>query len=83
MNNEEINKLRKRILYRCSYTGTKETDILYKKLILSKINHFLHNELIDLSTLFNEYSDPEILLFLTKKQKINKKFKNLLKKIIS
>ena len=59
---ENIEILKKQILYRCTYTGTKETDLLYKKLIANKINNFTHQELVQLSTLFNEISDTDILL---------------------
>ena len=30
-----IKKLKKQIIYRCSYTGTKECDLLYQKLIIT------------------------------------------------
>ena len=65
INNIEF--LKKQILYRCSYTGTKETDLLYKKFITNKINNFTHQELVQLSSLFNEISDTDILLILTRK----------------
>ena len=32
----DINKLKKKIIYKCSYSGTKETDLLYKKKIFKK-----------------------------------------------
>ena len=38
----KIEVLKKTIIYRLSYSGTKETDILYKKMILSNLN--VHQE---------------------------------------
>ena len=48
-----IKKLKKQIIYRCSYTGTKETDLLYQKLIVNKIDTLSNKELYQLSILFN------------------------------
>ena len=36
--NIEINILKKTIIYRLSYSGMKETDILYKKIIKNNKN---------------------------------------------
>ena len=76
-----IKKLKKKIIYRCSYTGTKETDLLYQKLIVNKIDTLSHNELYQLSTLFNEVSDIDIFLILTNKLNPNNKYANLFKKL--
>ena len=80
INNIEI--LKKQILYRSSYTGTKETDLLYKKFIANKINNFTHHELVQLSSLFNEISDADILLILTKKIKPHPNYKYLFNKLM-
>ena len=77
-----INYLEKILKYRLSYSGTKETDILYKKLILSKLNNFQNEELNLLITLFNEHSDEEIFGFLTNKYDLPIKFKSLISKIL-
>ena len=77
-----INYLEKILKYRLSYSGTKETDILYKKLILGKLNNFLNEELNLLISLFDEYSDDEIFGFLTNKDEPPMKFKKLISKII-
>ena len=76
-----IKKLKKQIIYRCSYTGTRETDLLYQKLIVNKIETLSHNELYLLSTLFKEVSDTDIFLILTNKKNPNNKYINLFKKI--
>ena len=78
----KINYIEKILKYRLSYSGTKETDILYKKLILSKLNNFQNEELNLLISLFDEYSDDDIFGFLTNKDETPMKFKNLISKII-
>ena len=77
-----INYLEKILKYRLSYSGTKETDILYKKLILGNLNNFKNEELNLLISLFNEHSDNDIFDFLTKKDDPPIKFKNLISKIL-
>ena len=79
---KNIEILKKQILYRSSYTGTKETDLLYKKFIVNKINNFTHKELVQLSSLFNEISDADILLILTKKIKPHPNYKYLFNKLM-
>ena len=79
---KNIEILKKQILYRSSYTGTKETDLLYKKFIANKINNFTHQELVQLSTLFNEISDADILLILTNKIKPHPNYKYLFNKLM-
>ena len=81
MSEYNIKKLKKKIIYRCSYTGTKETDLLYQKLIINKIDTLSHNELYQLSALFNEVSDTDIFLILTNKTNPNNKYINLFKKL--
>ena len=81
MSSDDINKLKKRIIYRCSYTGTKETDLLYQKLIVNKIDELNLDELRQLANLFNEFSDTDIFLILTNKINSNDKYNNLFKKL--
>ena len=59
---DDKNKLIKIIKYRLSYTGTKETDIVYQKMILGCIPDFNTQELLLLCELFNDISDVEISL---------------------
>ena len=77
-----IEFLKKKILYRSSYTGTKETDLLFKKFIANKINNFTHKEHVQLSSLFNEISDTDILLILTNKIKPHPNYKYLFNKLM-
>ena len=72
---KNINDIKKKIIYRCLYSGTKETDLLYKKTIIKNIDSLSFEELKNLLNLFTELSDPEIFLILTKK----KILKNLIK----
>jgi len=79
----DIDNLKKIIKYRLSYSGTKETDILYKKMILDKIEMFNNKELLLLSDLFKEISDTDIFDILTNKLKGPKKYHGLMNKIIN
>jgi len=76
------NNIKKQILYRCLYTGTRETDILYNKLIVNKIDILNTKDLKNLSNLFSEISDNEIFLILTKKTKAPNKYQTLINKIL-
>ena len=77
MNEDNIKKLKKHILYLCSHTGTKETDLLYYKLIVNKIDTLTHGDLQQLLTIFKKLSDTDIFLTLTNKIKPNYKYKDL------
>ena len=80
--NKEKNILKKIIKYRISYSGMKETDIIYQNLILKKLEFFNQDELKLLSDLFNEISDADIFSMLINKIPRTKKFKNLIDKIL-
>ena len=76
-----LNSLKKIIKYRSTYSGTKETDILYKKYFINNLDKFNENELKLLKSVFNVYSDEEIYDILTNKIIVNAKFKKLFEKI--
>ena len=80
--NKEKNILKKTIKYRISYSGMKESDIIYKKLILNRLESLNIHELKLLSDLFNEISDFDIFNMLTNKIDKLKKFENLINKIL-
>ena len=80
--NIQNNELKKIIIYRLSYSGTKETDILYQKIILKKLDILNNQELLLLSILLNEISDIEIFDILTNKISKPAKYKNLIDKIL-
>tara|TARA_Y100000590_G_scaffold113818_1_gene129691 strand:+ start:4118 stop:4375 length:258 start_codon:yes stop_codon:yes gene_type:complete len=81
MQKDYENILKKQIIYRCSYTGTKETDLLFKKLILKKIHQFDKLDLSNILEIFQNYSDHEIFLLLTNVQKPTKKYIKIINKI--
>jgi len=81
--NDEITNLKKIIRYRSLYSGTKETDIIYKRIIIDKLDNLNKDELLLLSSLFNEISDNVIFNLLTKKSKPSIKYQDLINKLIN
>ena len=81
--NDDITNLKKIIRYRSLYSGTKETDIIYKRIIIDKLDNLNREELLLLSSLFNEISDNVIFNFLTKKSKPSIKYQDLINKLIN
>ena len=57
---QELENLKKKILYRASYRGTKEMDILLSSFVKQYINKFNNDQLNALET-FLEYEDEIIL----------------------
>ena len=78
-----FNSLKKIIKYRVSYSGTKETDILYKKYFINQLDEFSKKDLEDIESLFNQFSDNEIYNFLTSKVAIPLEFKGIFNKILN
>ena len=76
-----FNSLKKAIKYRVS--GTKETDILYKRYFIDDFNKFNENDLRDIQELFDNYSDNEMYDFLTKKINIPYHYEIIFKKILN
>ena len=58
----ELEILKKRILYRASYRGTKEMDILLTKFVKKYVNVFSHEQLKQLEK-FLEFEDEVIYNF--------------------
>ena len=81
--NDEITNLKKIIRYRSLYSWIKETDIIYKRIIIDKLDNLNKEELLLLSSLFNEISDNVIFNFLTKKSKPSIKYQDLINKLIN
>ena len=77
----KLNSLKKIIKYRSSYSGTKETDIMYERYFIRNLEKFNKNELNLLLSVFDYYSDDIIFQILTKKIKPNNKFKSLFDRI--
>ena len=78
-----FNSLKKTIKYRVSYSGTKETDILYKRYFLNQLDKFTEKDLEDIKSIFNQFSDNEIYDFLTSKVAIPLEFKEIFNKILN
>ena len=76
-----LNSLKKIIKYRSTYSGTKETDILYKEYFIKNLDKFSEHEMKLLKSVFDIYSDDEIYNILINKKPVNIKFKNLFEKI--
>ena len=49
-----FNSLKKTIKYRVSYSGTKETDILYKRYFINQLDKFTEKDLEDIKSIFNQ-----------------------------
>ena len=75
--------LKKTIKYRVSYSGTKETDILYKRYLIDQLDKFTEKDLEDIKSIFNQFSDNEIYDFLTSKAAIPLEFKVIFNKILN
>ena len=72
--NEELEIFKKKLLYRASYRGTKEMDILLSSFVNKYIDSFDENLLNELNDFLN-YEDEIILNFYQKsiiKKKIDK-----------
>ena len=78
-----FNSLKKTIKYRVSYSGTKETDILYKRYFINQLDKFSEKDLEEIKSIFNQFSDNEIYDFLTSKVAIPLGFKEIFNKILN
>ena len=78
-----FNSLKKTIKYRVSYSGTKETDILYKRYFINQLDKFTEKDLEDIKSIFNQFYDNEIYDFLTSKVAIPLEFKEIFNKILN
>ena len=78
-----FNSLKKTIKNRVSYSGTKETDILYKRYFINQLDKFTEKDLEDIKSIFNQFSDNEIYDFLTSKVAIPLEFKEIFNKILN
>ena len=78
-----FNSLKKTIKYRVSYSGTKETDILYKRYFINQLDKFTEKDLEEIKSLFNQFSDNESYDFLTSKETIPLGFKEIFNKILN
>jgi len=69
----ELETLKKKIIYRANYRGTKEMDILLSKFVDKYINTFTREELEDLFNFLN--MEDEIIYNFYQTKKIDKRIK--------
>ena len=79
----DIDELKKKIIYRSSYRGTKEMDILLSSFVKDVINHLDNDELENLFNLLNidddnlyKYKNGIKTEFQINENKITKMFKD-------
>ena len=77
-----INYLKKQIIYRCTHSGTKETDFLYEKFIISKINKLNKKDLESIIEIFDNFSDPQIHKILINKKCLDKNYEKIYNKLV-
>ena len=63
---------KKKILFKCTHSGTKELDILLGNYVSQHINLLKSKELDDLDVVLN-FSDLDLFKILTKKNQLIKK----------
>lgn len=79
---KELETLKKKIIYRANYRGTKEMDILLSKFVDKYINSFSKEELEDLFKFLNLEDEVIFNFYLSKK--IDKKLeKNKILEVFS
>ena len=66
----ELETLKKKIIYRANYRGTKEMDILLSKFVDKYLNSFSINELKDLYDFLNLEDEVIYNFYQTKKMNI-------------
>ena len=79
----DIKNLKKQIIYRCTYSGSKENELLYKKFFLNNLDKFNYSEINQIYIIFNNLSDPEIYNILLGKKNPPVKFINLFNKLMN
>tara|TARA_B100000902_G_C27148347_1_gene832339 strand:+ start:778 stop:1032 length:255 start_codon:yes stop_codon:yes gene_type:complete len=71
----ELESLKKKIIYRANYRGTKEMDMLLGGFVNKYINTFNKDQLEELYTFLN--MEDEVIYNFYQTKKIDIKFKNL------
>ena len=80
MTTNKLEILKKRLIYRASYRGTKEMDILLSSFVNKYINEFDEKKLIELENFLN-FEDEVILNFYNSNSIDKKKFKKKISKL--
>ena len=71
----ELESLKKKIIYRANYRGTKEMDMLLGKFVNKYINTFNKNQLEELYNFLN--MEDEVIYNFYQTKKIDMKYKKL------
>ena len=71
--------LKNKIIYRASYRGSKEMDILMTNFVKSVINDLEYDQLIDLNYLVN-MDDESLISLKSKNSEINLKYLELVER---
>lgn len=74
-NDDDLDMRRKKLLYRSSYTGTKETDILLKRFAERNLPTFSARQL-DLYEDILQAGDPEILAWVMGRKPVPPQYDN-------
>ena len=77
-----ITYLKKQIIYKCYHSWIKETDILYKRIIINNIDKLNNNDLELISEFFNDYNDYEIYQIFTHNKDSSNKYSKLIEKLL-
>ncbi len=77
---KKLELYKKKLLYRASYRGTKEMDILLKPFVLKNIDNFNDTQLKDLENFLN-FEDEIIMNFYNYEKKDKNIEKNSISKI--
>ena len=65
-----LKNLKKKLLYRANYRGTKEADIIIGEFVKNKISEMSDGEINDLDR-FLELQDPDIFMWFIDKKEID------------
>jgi antitoxin CptB len=66
---------RKRLLYRCTYTGTKETDILLGQFVRTTMATMSQPQLDRFEALIDS-ADPDLFLWICGRKRVPEQWKN-------
>ena len=72
-------ELKNKIIYRASYRGSKEMDILMTNFVRSVINDLEYDQLVDLNYLVN-MDDESLISLKNKESEINLKYLEIVEK---
>jgi antitoxin CptB len=72
----------KMLIYKSSYMGCRENDIIFGQFAVNNLHNLLDNELLLYQELL-EQNDAELFAWITKQKKAPRKFSALIKRIVN